>query len=262
MNEQLTFGSLFAGIGGFDLGFERAGMVCKWQVEIDDFCNKVLAKHWPAVTRYRDVRECGQHNLEPVDVICGGFPCQPHSLAGERKATSDERELWSEYARIIGEINPRWVVAENVPAILTSETGQYFGGVLKDLAQVGYDAEWHNIPAAQFGAPHKRSRLFIIAYPKGFRWAQQYDGVYKNFKSQSSIKSDITFWECQSSEIIPDLGRAYLSLPDISSMGNGFSNGLVEQSLKALGNAVVPQVAEFIGSAIVEAHTRQLPLEG
>ena len=98
-----TFGSLFAGIGGFDLGFERAGMVCRWQVEIDEFCQKVLAKHWPDVTRYGDVRECGKHNLEAVDLICGGFPCQDVSVAGKRAGLEGKRSgLWSGRALAYG----------------------------------------------------------------------------------------------------------------------------------------------------------------
>ena len=105
----MRFGSLFAGIGGFDLGFERAGMECAWQVEIDEFCNKVLAKHWPNVRRYKDVREVGKHNLEPVDLICGGFPCQDVSLAGQRAGLEGKRStLWSEFYRIICEIRPKF----------------------------------------------------------------------------------------------------------------------------------------------------------
>lgn len=159
---MITFGSLFAGIGGIDLGLERAGMVCKWQVEIDPFCQKVLQRHWPNVTRYSDVRECGKHNLEPVDLICGGFPCQDVSIAGERKGLEGERStLWSEYARIIYELKPRWIVAENVRGLLSANDGRFFGTVLEDLARRGYDAEWQLLPANLLGAPHERERMFI-----------------------------------------------------------------------------------------------------
>ena len=113
-----TFGSLFAGIGGIDLGLERASWECRWQVEIDPFCQKVLAKHWPDVRRYGDVRDCGKHNLETVDLIAGGFPCQPYSLAGKRGGESDDRNLWPEYRRIVAELRPAWVLAENVPGII------------------------------------------------------------------------------------------------------------------------------------------------
>lgn len=155
----LTFGSLFAGIGGFDLGFERAGMECKWQVEIDDYCNKVLAKHWPDVRRYKDVKECGKHNLEPVDVICGGFPCQPHSVAGKRRGADDDRNLWPEFLRIVREVRPTWVVAENVPGIVSL----YLDTVLSDLEGEAYSCWTFNIPACAFDAPHRRERIFVVA---------------------------------------------------------------------------------------------------
>lgn len=113
-----TVGSLFSGIGGFELGFERAGFEIRWQVELDDYCTAVLAKHWPEVKRYRDVRTVGSHNLEPVDVICGGFPCQPVSLAGRRQVQADDRWLWPEFARLIRELRPRIAVMENVPGLL------------------------------------------------------------------------------------------------------------------------------------------------
>lgn len=163
---QFTFGSLFAGIGGLDLGLERAGMVCKWQVEIDDYCLKVLEKHWPHVKRYGDVRECGRHNLEPVDLICGGFPCQDVSSAGKRKGLKEGTRtgLWYEFARIIRELRPRWVLAENVPGLLSVDSGGGMGTVLRDLAESGYDAVWDCIPAAAFGAPHLRYRVFIVAH--------------------------------------------------------------------------------------------------
>jgi len=178
---ELTFGSLFSGIGGLDLGLERAGMRCAWQVEIDDYATKVLAKHWPDVTRFRDVRSVGRHNgsistcyypLAPVDCLIGGFPCQPHSQAGERKASSDERDLWPEFARIIREIKPTWVVAENVLGLLSSENGAFFGGVLRDLATLGYDVRWQVLSATQFGAPHLRERVIIVAHTSGAEWWQ------------------------------------------------------------------------------------------
>src|SRR3990172_13197899 len=105
--ETLTVGSLFAGIGGFDLGLERAGFQIKWQVEKDEWCKKILEKHWPGVRRYKDIHEVGAHNLEAVDLICGGFPCQPFSIAGKRKGEEDDRHLWPEMLRVISELKPR-----------------------------------------------------------------------------------------------------------------------------------------------------------
>jgi len=162
MMTTLTVGSLFSGIGGLDLGLERAGMQVKWQVEIDDYCQRVLAKHWPDVKRYGNVQECGD-NLEQVDLICGGFPCQPVSCAGQRKGDADDRWLWPEFRRIVRILRPRWVLAENVPGLLSIDAGRLFGDVLRDLAESGYDAEWDCIPAATVGAPHIRYRVFILA---------------------------------------------------------------------------------------------------
>lgn len=165
----LTFGSLFSGIGGIDLGLQRAGFQIAWQVEIDEYASQVLAKHWPDVARFRDIRDCGRHNLSHVDLIAGGFPCQPHSLAGKRRASADDRDLWDEFYRIICELRPRWVVAENVPGLLSSEDGRFFGRVLRDLAQGGYDAEWQVLSATSVGAPHLRERIFLVAYTSQYR---------------------------------------------------------------------------------------------
>jgi DNA (cytosine-5)-methyltransferase 1 len=157
----LTFGSLFAGIGGFDLGFERAGFQCRWQVEIDEYATKILKKHWPKVQRQRDIRECSASNLQRVDCIIGGFPCQDISYAGRGAGLEGERSgLFFEAVRLVRELQPRTIVLENVAALLTRGLDR----VLGTLAEIGYDAQWHCIPAAAVGAPHIRDRVFIIAY--------------------------------------------------------------------------------------------------
>ena len=241
--KQLTFGSLFAGIGGFDLGFERAGMSCKWQVEIDDYSTKVLEKHWPNVHRERDINECGKHNLEKVDIICGGFPCQDISYAGQGAGLDGERSgLFFEAIRLVRELEPRIVVLENVAALLTRGLDR----VLGTLAEIGYDAEWHCIPAAAVDAPHLRDRVFVMAYPmherRGLRCVLSRD----TNKGQSS-SNGLQYREKRQ--------RAWDAEPDISIVVDGLSKRLEQdrkQRLKGLGNAVVPQVAEFIGKAIVE----------
>ena len=163
---SLTFGSLFSGIGGFELGFERAGMECRWQVEIDDYANRVLEKHWPNVHRERDIRTVGSHNLGKVDVICGGFPCQDISYAGLGAGLDGERSgLFFEAVRVVQELRPRIVVLENVAALLTRGLDR----VLGTLAEIGFDAEWHCIPAAAVGAPHIRDRVFVLAYAESIR---------------------------------------------------------------------------------------------
>jgi DNA (cytosine-5)-methyltransferase 1 len=164
----MTFGSLFAGIGGMDLGLERAGMTCKWQVEIDPFCRKVLAKHWPSVRRHDDVKTFPPNDTEDwnVDLICGGFPCQDISFAGKGAGLVGERSgLWFEYARIVRDLRPKYVLVENVSALLV----RGLDSVLGSLASFGYDAEWHCIPAAAVGAPHIRDRVFVLGHTDGSR---------------------------------------------------------------------------------------------
>ena len=162
---MVNVGSLFTGIGGFDLGLERAGMRVVWQCEVDDYCRRVLAQHWPDVPCYRDVRDlrsAGRQAVSPVDVLCGGFPCQDISVAGKGAGITGARSgLWAEYARLISELRPRYVIVENVPALLA----RGLDVVLGDLAAIGYDAEWDCLPASAFGAPHRRDRIWIVAYP-------------------------------------------------------------------------------------------------
>lgn len=161
----MTIGSLFAGIGGLELGLERAGLgPTVWQVEQDAYCRSVLAKHWPDADRsVTDVCEAGAANLEPVDVICGGFPCQDLSYAGKGAGLDGARSgLWFEYLRIIRELRPRFVVVENVSALLT----RGLDVVLGTLAESGYDALWTSLRAADVGAPHRRERIFIVAHAR------------------------------------------------------------------------------------------------
>ena len=170
----MTFGSLFAGIGGFDLGFERAGMHCTWSVEIDDRCNEVRTHHWPDVRQYKDVRDVGRHNLEPVDVICGGFPCQDLSVAGRRAGLAGERSgLWWEFHRIIEELQPRWAVIENVPGLLSSNSGRDMGTIVGALGKLGYGYAWATLDAQYFGLAQRRRRVFIVGCLGDWRGAAQ-----------------------------------------------------------------------------------------
>ena len=155
----MTFGSLFSGIGGLDLALEAFGHEVAWQAEIDPHARAVLAHHWPGVHCYKDVREIDGSAVR-VDLVCGGFPCQPHSLAGKRRGTSDARWLWPEFCRIVREVRPSFVFVENVPGLRTSGLSV----VLADLAALGFDAEWGCFSAAEVGAPHRRVRLHILAY--------------------------------------------------------------------------------------------------
>ncbi len=185
--KPLTFGSLFAGIGGFDLGLERAGMVCKWQVELDDYASRVLAKHWPNVPRHDDVRTFPTAERDwSVDLVCGGFPCQDISIAGKGAGLAGERSgLWYEFARILGDIRPRWAIIENVPAL----TSRGLDAVLCDLASLGFDAEWHVIPASAVGAPHRRERIWIVAHASGER-AWDFGGASGSYSGRDAWRHE------------------------------------------------------------------------
>jgi DNA (cytosine-5)-methyltransferase 1 len=164
MHEALTFGSLFSGIGGLDLGVERAGFECRWQVEWDPWCRARLAQRWPDIPQYGDIAAIDPADLEPVDLIVGGFPCQPVSVAGRQLAQSDDRWLWPEFLRVVRGIRPRYVIVENVRNLVVVNAGSAFGEVLGGLADAGYDAEWDVLGARDVGAPHRRERIFIRAW--------------------------------------------------------------------------------------------------
>ena len=165
--EPLTIGSLFSGIGGLDLGIERglasAGVAAEtiWQVEQSDYCRRILARHWPHAERYTDVRTVTASSVHPIDVLCGGFPCQDISTAGKGAGLSGEKSgLFFEMARIIRELEPRIVVMENVPAI----TSRGLDTVLGTMAALGYDARWGGLRASEVGAPHRRERWFCVCW--------------------------------------------------------------------------------------------------
>lgn len=158
---MLTVGSLFSGIGGLDLGLERAGMNVIWQSEIDPYCNKVLKKHWPEVTNHGNIKDIDWATVQRPDVICGGYPCQPFSTAGKRRGTDDPRHLWPWVRDAISALRPSYAILENVRGHLSMGGLQVIG----ELAQIGYDAEWRVVSAAGVGAPHRRDRIIIVAYP-------------------------------------------------------------------------------------------------
>lgn len=155
--------SLFAGIGGFDLGFARAGLECVAQVEFNAAASSVLARHYPHVERFEDVRDVGRHNLPAADLVCGGFPCQDVSVAGKRAGLAGERSgLWFEFLRILTELRPRWAVIENVPGLLSSNGGRDFAAIVHGLVECGYRVAWRVLDAQYFGVPQRRRRVFIV----------------------------------------------------------------------------------------------------
>lgn len=261
----MRFGSLFAGIGGFDLGLERAGMEPAWQVEINSYCLQVLDRHWPDVKRYGDIKEIDATDLEAVDLICGGFPCQPASYAGQQRGTTDRRWLWPEFFRILRGARPRWVLVENVPGLLSVNSGRAFGEVVGDLASLGYDIEWDCIPAAAVGAPHKRDRVWIVACAKPSldpdadsrrrEELGEHDGGTQEPDEQASLRDDAgglrsAFPGCIFSDPPGrDPEGFWQAEPRVDRVVDGLPSRV--DRVGALGNAVVPAVVEFIGRRIM-----------
>jgi DNA (cytosine-5)-methyltransferase 1 len=298
MTDKLRVLDLFSGIGGFSLGLERTGgfetvAFC----EIEPFPRKVLAKHWPEVPCYEDVTNLTGDILRrdgiSVDVITGGFPCQDISVAGKQAGIGEGTRsgLWSEIVRLIGELAPSFVIVENVAALLSGpseQRGGWFGSILGDLAECGYDAEWANIPASAVGAPHRRERVWIVAHPnnrngepseskrprirssvigkgadndtcgaglkpkavanaasqrqQGQRQLEQSVGSATPSNRQASILGSIR------------VARKWCPEPDVGRVANGVSQRV--DRLKGLGNAVVPQIPELIGNAILKSISR------
>lgn len=214
----MKFGSLFTGVGGFDLAFERAGFECAWQVERDAHCIEVLAEHYPNVERFTDVRTVGKHNLKPVDLICGGFPCQDLSVAGKRAGFSGQRSsLWFEFERIIDEMRPKWVVIENVPGLLSSKSGADFGFILKALDERGYGVAWRVLDSQNFGVAQRRRRVFIVASLGNIRSAEvlfESESVSGNYQASGETGEATARTLTVRSGTHGSGGRGYLSLDE------------------------------------------------
>lgn len=258
---------LFSGIGGFSLGLERTGgfqtvAFC----EIGEYPRAVLTANWPGVPLYDDVRTLTADRLAAdgiaVDAICGGFPCQDVSDAGPRTGISGARSgLWFEYARLIGEIKPQWVIIENVLALRY----RGLGSVLRSLHEIGYDAEWHCIPACAIGAPHIRDRIWIVAYPTGSRpHASALAGLHQEAARPGARNGEserLCDPRMEGTVAVPDpgalveigLSNQWETEPDVARVGNGLPSKLVASGIAALGNAVVPQIVEMIGKSILHA---------
>jgi DNA (cytosine-5)-methyltransferase 1 len=289
--EKLKVLDLFSGIGGFSLGLERTGgfetvAFC----EIEEFPRKVLKKHWPKVPCYHDVRELTAARLDSdgiaVDVITGGFPCQDISTAGKLAGIKDGTRsgLWSEIIRLAGELQPRFIIVENVANLLAGPSckpGGWFGRVLGDLAECGYDAEWENIPASAMGAPHRRERVWILAYhdqdavaTADYEWPERIAENRNEIRSVSGSgcsplanANKIYVQGEQSSSLNPQrwkrpilgpagpylasIGRQWKTEPDLGRVADGVPDR--SHRLATLGNAVVPQIPELIGNAILES---------
>lgn len=299
--------SLFSGIGGFDLAALQVGMTNVFTCEIDEFCNKVLDYHFPNSVKYKDVKTLdGTKYKGTVDIISGGFPCQPFSTAGKREGTNDSRFLWNEMFRIIKEVEPRWVVAENVRGIISIEQGMVFEQVCADLESIGYEVQTFIIPACSINAPHRRDRVWFIANSNSRgrtkRTKCQWDNdreweVCKN-KQDDRDKvwcefgngcNDRTTTDTESQRYEPlnkygttefqtqraeevygrsgnwnDQPKGWSNFPTQSPLcggDDGLPRELVNisfpkwrrESIKALGNAIVPGIAKIIFQSILEA---------
>jgi DNA (cytosine-5)-methyltransferase 1 len=231
----LTHGSLFSGIGGFDLAFTSLCISTKWMVEIDRYCRAVLEKNFPGVPIHADIRNAGGRNLEKVDIISGGFPCQPFSQAGKKKGTKDSRFLWPEMFRVVRELRPRWVVAENVRGLLSIDGGRIHHQICSELEAEGYEVRTLLLPACAFGAPQRRDRVWILAHSEGIdlrAWNGREDR--DNAAVEGAAIRRLPNWQAE-----PGVRRLVDGCPQQARRN------------KSLGNAVVPQIAAWIGAGIV-----------
>ena len=280
---------LFAGIGGFTLGLERAGFETVAFCEIDPFAQKVLNKNWPKVPIYDDVKEITAAQLKAdgieVDIITGGFPCQDISVAGRQEGLKGERSgLWSECARLLRDIRPRYAIFENVRNLLNGNNGDWFRQVLWEISAIGYDVEWHCIPASALGAHHKRDRVWIVAYcnsddrrrrsstqphQRETRLESRCSSAGQSFTEASQTMADSSSERLQRSTkagnngenrtqsryqlITGCSGVSWDAWKTESSVGR-VANGVPDRThrLKCLGNAVVPPIPEMIGRAIMQ----------
>ena len=271
---------LFSGIGGFSLGLERAGMSTVAMCEKDPYCRKILAKHWPDLTIHEDIRNLdGKRYAESIDLVCGGFPCQPFSVAGKRKGTNDDRHLWPEMLRVIKESRPRWVIGENVFGFINMALDD----VQADLEREHYEVRKFVLPAVAVDAKHRRDRIILIAYSNspavwdrterqeigrdhlqaGRKAITPNDGTAQSLADTQSERVQ-GLWSgreqephaherqelpmCESQRPRPAYWEAE---PCVGRVADGVPNRV--DRIRGLGNAVVPQLIQAIGELVIEA---------
>lgn len=252
---------LFSGIGGFSLGLERAGMQTVAFCEIEPFCQRVLQKHWPDTPIINDVKninatELKKYGIESIDLICGGFPCQPFSVAGKKKGKQDDRDLWPEMFRIIKELQPRWIIGENVANFVNME----FTRTKIDLESEGYSVQPFIIPACAVEAPHQRNRIWIVAHNNSQRTevsskrqqsTKQMFGSSSAKRALANAESLHAQGQLQRQRQGESWGSCWREVePAICRSDDEVSNRV--DRLKSLGNAVVPEIPEIIGRFILE----------
>jgi DNA (cytosine-5)-methyltransferase 1 len=245
----VNVGSLFSGAGLLDWGLTRAGFDHAWFCESDPFCRTILERRWPGVPVHEDVRTLTAPGR--VDLLAGGFPCQDVSVVGRRAVIGGQRSgLWAEFARLVRELRPGYVLVENVPGLLVRGMGR----VLGDLAACGYDAEWDCLPAAAFGAPHLRARIFLLAYPDRGQRVGPDDTVFAGrdaVTGRGDFMADADSGPLVGTSIARPQRHPWAAEPDVGRVANGVPARV--DRLRALGNGVVAPIAEYIGRRILEA---------
>lgn len=265
MKTTLTYGSLFTGVGGIDIGFDRAGMECLWMCEKDKFCQKVLRQHWPKIKLYEDILDVDE-SVDRPDVLCGGFPCTDISVVNTKgKGLDGENSgLWFEYLRVIRLLRPRYILVENSPNIFTRGFNRLLGG----LASLRYNAEWQILSAAQFRGCHLRRRIFVVAYPHDMleqnrqetercrveRFDHGIPGEEEDTGSCISGSEEVA-------TVFPtvftrELASRWEPKPRAFRVDDGSTSRT--HRVKAIGNAVVPAISEYIGKLILDHANKNL----
>lgn len=251
---KLTVGSCFSGIGGLERGLElTGGFETKWQIEKDEAASRILSKHWPQCKRLSDIRDVCVSDLERVDMVIGGFPCQDVSRAGKCAGiTGDRSSLYRELLRTVRMVRPKYTLMENVAALLDDGLGV----VLGDMAETGEDVEWDCLSACEFGAPHTRERVFILAYPGGkprsfrvFNWDSE-NATGGGQKEKEWSEDPILAQTRTEAHRRIRANSPWVSEPEIPRMAHGLPSELDE--IRCLGNAVVPAVASKVGQMILD----------
>lgn len=250
----MIVGDLFSGIGGFSLAAHWMGWRTAWFSEVDPYACRVLAHHWPDVPNLGDIRAVDWTTVQPVDVVTAGFPCQPHSVAGKRLASADERDLFDEVIRCLRVVRPHVATLENVPGLLTSESGRFFGRVLGQLAKIGYDAEWQVLSAKDVGADHERKRVWIVAYPE----CAGRQGLVTNDRISCGARAA----HAKPLHRAAFTRRTMVGNRRLVRDSDGLSVAMERRRLHALGNTIVPQCAlEIFRRVEMIAQHNGLPMQ-
>lgn len=262
----MKVGSLFSGIGGIELGLEWAGFEPAWQVELDPFCNRILEKRWPSVQRFLDIRTVGQHNLPPVDLVCGGFPCQDVSIAAQFKERGlhNRSGLWTEYARVVRELRPRWVLIENVLNLKNHGADR----VVSDMEEAGYSC-WPTVVGADvLGAPYQRRRVFVLCRDNAHGHCDIGEDMARGWEvpaeCERKVAQAIEGWHHWKHEL--GAGDARPFGDEEEPRADAYARGVRDilgipdcvDRLKAVGNACTPVIPALIGSFVAHYERRML----